>query len=185
VGIRENRLVQRWAPPPEYVLNHIVNRIPAVSLRMRCYRALGVTFEDHRRTTIMLGAQVEHPSTLSIGTGSIVGPGALLDARGGLTIGRDVNITGNCRFMSAKHDVQDPDFTASFDPVIVGDRAWIALGATILGGVTIGEGAVVAAGSVVTKSVDPFTIVGGVPAVKIGDRTRELRYELDYRPSWR
>ncbi|HMS72434.1 MAG TPA: hypothetical protein PKB03_05320, partial [Baekduia sp.] len=66
-----------------------------------------------------------------------------------------------------------------------GDRAWVALGATVLGGVTIGEGAVVAAGAVVTKDVEPYSVVGGVPAVKIGDRSRGLRYELDYRPSWR
>jgi len=45
--------------------------------------------------------------------------------------------------------------------------------------VTIGEGAVIAAGSVVTKNVEPFSIVGGVPAKKIGDRSRDLQYQFN------
>ena len=185
MALRDSRLLQRYAPPPEYVLNHIVDRVPTVGLRMRLYKWLGVSFDDPRQTTIMLGTHVEKPGKLRIGSRSVIGPGCLLDARGGLTIGQSVNITGDCRFMSAKHDVNDPDFTAVFEPIVVGDRAWVALGATVLGGVTIGEGAVVAAGAVVTKDVEPYSVVGGVPAVKIGDRSRGLRYELDYRPSWR
>lgn len=178
-------MLQVVAPPPEYVLNHLVGRIPWVGLRMRCYAMLGVRLEAPGSTTIMLGAEIERPSGLTIGARTIVGPDVLLDARGGLTIGRDVNITGGCRFMSAKHDVQDPGFEAVFEPITIGDRAWIALGATVLGGVTIGNGAVVAAGAVVTKDVPPFTIVGGIPAVPIGERSRNLEYQLGYRPSWR
>ena len=71
------------------------------------------------------------------------------------------------------------------EPIVIGDRVWIGMNATVLGGVTIGEGAVVAAGSVVTKDVPPFTVVGGVPARPIKDRERELTYRLAYRPNWR
>ena len=49
-------------------------------------------------------------------------------------------------------------------PIIIDDGCWIGANATIIGGVTIGEGAVVAAGAVVTKDVEPYTMVGGVPA---------------------
>jgi len=59
---------------------------------------------------------------------------------------------------------------------------WIGYQAIILPGVEIGEGSVVAAGAVVTKSVEPFTIVAGVPARKVGDRNRALRYQLKYQP---
>ncbi len=54
----------------------------------------------------------------------------------------------------------------------------------VVGSVTIGEGAVVAAGAVVTKDVDPYMIVGGVPARPIRERARDLTYELSWRPDW-
>jgi acetyltransferase-like isoleucine patch superfamily enzyme len=53
-------------------------------------------------------------------------------------------------------------------PVVIEDRAWIGFKATVLKGVRIGEGAIIAAGSVVTKNVDPFTIVAGIPAAFVG-----------------
>jgi len=56
--------------------------------------------------------------------------------------------------------------------IVVGDDAWIGFGSLILSGVTIGQGAVVAAGSVVTKDVPPYAIVGGVPA-------RVIKYRFD------
>lgn len=63
-------------------------------------------------------------------------------------------------------------------PIKIGDRAWLGPDVTVLHSVTIGEGAVVAAGAVVRKDVEPYTLVGGVPAKKIGDRQRGLRYEF-------
>jgi acetyltransferase-like isoleucine patch superfamily enzyme len=65
---------------------------------------------------------------------------------------------------------------------VIGNRVWIGYGAIILPGLTIGEGAVVGAGAVVTKDVEPFAIVGGNPARKIGERARELNYRLDFNP---
>jgi len=168
----------------EYVLNHVVSRIPLAGARMAAYRALGVSMEDPRHGVIMLGTAISAPQRLTLGARSVVGGHCLLDARGGITIGRDVNVTGYTRFMSAKHRIDDPGFEAVYQPIHVGDRAWIALGATVLGGVTIGEGAVVAAGAVVTRDVAPYTVVGGVPAVPLSERPRDLRYELGYRPSW-
>jgi acetyltransferase-like isoleucine patch superfamily enzyme len=185
MALRDSPFLQRYAPPPEYFLNHIVARIPFISWRMHAYQAFGVRFEDLKATTIMLGADIGKPSQLEIGAHTAIGPECLLDARGGLKIGRSVNITGHCRFMSAKHDIRDPDFAAVFSPIVVEDFAWIALGATVLGGVTIGEGAIVCAGAVVTKDVEPFAIVGGVPAEPFAERPRDLRYSVDYRPNWR
>ena len=176
-------LAVRYLPPPEWVLNHVVNRIPFAGPRMRAYAALGV-----RLTTgsgvIMLGTEVFAPRKLELGAGTIVGPRCLLDARGGIRLGDDVNVSGRARFMTAKHDVLDPDFEAVFEPAVVANRVWIAMGATVLGGVTIGEGAVVAANATVTRDVEPYTIVAGTPARAVGERTRDLRYHLSYRPNW-
>jgi hypothetical protein len=178
------QLALRWLPTPEWVLNTIVNRVPLVGPRMALYRAFGVTQADRRSGTVMLTAEVFHPRRLTLGRGTVVGPHALVDARGGITLGDHVNVSGFVRMMTAKHDVQDPDFTAVFAPIVVGDRAWIALGATILGGVTIGEGAIVAANATVTRDVAPYAIVAGTPAQPVGERTRDLRYDLTYRPNW-
>jgi maltose O-acetyltransferase len=166
------------------ILNYAVNHIPFAGARMRCYALAGVRLEDHRTSVIMLGTEVWAPDRLSLGAHTVVGRGCLLDARGGIRLGRSVNVTSYTRFMTAKHVIDDPDFIDLVEPIVVEDRVWIALGCTVLGGVTIGEGAVVAAGAVVTADVEPFTIVGGVPARPIGARTTDLRYELSYRPNW-
>jgi acetyltransferase-like isoleucine patch superfamily enzyme len=177
-------LAASYLPPPEWVLNHVVNRIPLAGPRMHAYAAFGVRLANPRSGVIMLGTEVFAPRSLEIGAGTIVGPQCLLDARGGIRLGRDVNVTGRARFMTAKHNVQDPDFEAIFEPAVVADRVWIALGATILGGVRIGEGAVVAANATVTGDVEPYAIVAGTPARPVGTRTHDLRYRLTYRPNW-
>jgi acetyltransferase-like isoleucine patch superfamily enzyme len=178
-----DRLV-RWVPPPDALINAIVPRTPIRPLRMRALAAAGARLEDVRSTTVMLGTEVWSVGRLEIGARTVVGRHCLLDARGGIRIGRDVNITSYTRMMTAKHLIDDPDFDAVYEPIVIGDRAWIAMGATILGGVTVGEGAVVAAGAVVTSDVEPYAVVGGTPARKLRERSRDLRYELQYRPVW-
>lgn len=173
-----------FLPPPEAFLNHVVNRLPFVALRTRAYRAFGVSFEAPSTGIVMLGAEVWFPKGLTIGARSILGRETLVDARGSITIGRDVNIGSYSRFMTAKHEINDPEFVATYGQITVGDRVWIAMGVTVLGDVTIGEGAVVAANSTVTKDVAPFAVVGGTPAKVIGERNRDLTYELYYRPNW-
>jgi acetyltransferase-like isoleucine patch superfamily enzyme len=174
----------RYLPSPEWVMNNVVNKLPFRMWRHRLYQLLGVKFEAPETGCLMMGVEIHQARMLRVGRNTVVGPRALLDARGGIDIGSDVNITGGVKFMTAKHDVQDPDFTAVYAPIVIGDRAWITLGATVLGGVTIGEGAVVAANATVTKDVPPFTIVSGTPAKPIGARNPDLRYSLDYRPNW-
>jgi acetyltransferase-like isoleucine patch superfamily enzyme len=171
-------------PPNDWLLNHLVNRIPLATARMTCYARFGVAFEDPRTGIIMLDTEVHAPNRLSIGRDTAVGKRCVLDARGSITVGRDVNISSYARLQTAKHVVNDPDFLHMYSPIVVEDRAWIAEGAIVLGGVTIGTGAVVAANAVVTKNVEPYTIVGGVPAKPIGKRARDLRYHLSWRPNW-
>jgi acetyltransferase-like isoleucine patch superfamily enzyme len=172
-------------PPREYVLNHVVNRIPLVEPRMAAYERLGVRFQDRRQAVIMLMTEVWTPQRLSIGAGVSIGRHVLLDARGGLEVGDGANISSYTRFMTAKHVVDDPDFAHLYEPIVIGDHAWVALGATVLGGVTIGAGAVVAAASVVTADVAPYTVVGGAPARLLRERrSGPLDYHIDYRPDW-
>lgn len=80
--------------------------------------------------------------------------------------------------ITGSHDIDDPDFTADFQPIHVGHHCWIGTGAIILQGVRIGDGAVVAAGAVVTKDVPEYEVWGGVPARYIRKRNRDLRYKV-------
>lgn len=176
--------IRALLPTVEVLLNHVVNRIPYANARMRVYALLGLGLEDPSTGVIMLGTEIHSPQLIQIGPHTAIGSHCLLDARGGITIGRSVNITSHVKLQTAKHLIQTPDFAHEFEPITVGDRAWIALGATVLGGVTVGEGAVVAAGSVVTRDVEPFTVVGGIPAKPIGERRSDLSYDLGWRPNW-
>lgn len=87
-----------------------------------------------------------------------------------ISIGNHVAIGPNVIFFAAGHDTSTLNLENTAGDIIVSDNVWICGRSVILQGVTIGEGAVVAAGSVVTKNVEPYTIVGGIPAVKIKDR---------------
>lgn len=77
-------------------------------------------------------------------------------------------------------------FRGWYEPITIHDRVrvWLCTRSTILAGVTIGEGAVVAASAVVTKSVAPYDIVAGIPARKVSERNRDLTYILNYNVSW-
>ena len=67
-------------------------------------------------------------------------------------------------------DIDDPKFKASFKPIHIGHHCWIGTGTTVLQDVTIGDGAIVAAGAVVTKDIPPYEVWGGVPAKFIRKR---------------
>ena len=83
-----------------------------------------------------------------------------------ISIGDDVMIGPNVSIISEGHPVAPSQRRASVvgKPIVIERNVWIAAGATIIGGVTVGENSVVAAGSVVTKDVPPNTLVGGNPA---------------------
>ncbi len=85
--------------------------------------------------------------------------------QGGIKIGDGVFIGHNVVLATATHDLS-PHMNRKlyYAPIEIGDHVWIGSNSTILQGVTIGEWAVVAAGAVVTKNVEPYTVVGGVPA---------------------
>ena len=160
--------------------NAICNKIPSRHVRKWFYQMLGAKMGKNtfpcRRVEILL------PQGLNLGDGVAVGWFAELDARGGITVGHDTNISSHVKMITGSHDIDDPDFTADFKPIHIGHHCWIGTGATILQGVNIGDGAVVAAGAVVTKDIPPYEIWGGVPAKCIRKRTDDLRYKIGAPP---
>lgn len=153
-----------------------VGEMPGHTLRRMCYRRFGLEFPAD--TVIYGGAEIRAPKKLRIGSGTVIGNGAILDARRGLTIGSNVNFSTGVWIWTLQHDHNDPGFAAVGGPVVIGDDAWVSCRCTILPGVRIGRGAVVAAGAVVTKDVPDFAIVGGVPAKVIGMRNPQIDYSL-------
>lgn len=148
--------------------------VPSQALRHAGYRASGMRIGPG--TVIYHGCEVRAPRAVRIGAHTSIGDHAILDGRGGLTIGDSVNFSTGVWVWTAEHDVNAVDFAYTSAPVVIEDYAWVSCRAVILPGVTVGKGAVVAAGAVVTKSVAPYDIVGGVPAKKIGERSRDLSY---------
>jgi maltose O-acetyltransferase len=109
--------------------------------------------------------------------------GVHIDGRGGVEIGRDTALTPHVMVVTSWHHPDD-EMADVYQPVRIGDHVLVNARAMILPGVEIGEGALVAAGSVVSKDVEPWTIVGGNPARPIGARSRQS-YELGHwRPDW-
>ena len=137
-------------------------------------------------TNFLLGLEFRKPKNISIGNNSVINKKVLLDGRGGkLTIGNNVDIAQETNIWTLEHDVHDDFHTDTGADVIIEDYVWIASRVTILPGVTIGKGAVVAANSVVTKDVPAMEIVGGIPAKVIGKRKSKLKYNLKYQPWFR
>lgn len=112
----------------------------------------------------------------------------ILDARSGLTIGKNVNFSSNVSVYTLQHNHRQPDFSCDFGErkmsVEIGDRAWLGSNVVVLPGVSIGEGAVCCAGCVVTKDVEPYAVVAGIPARKVGERPRVLTYEFNGKADW-
>ena len=158
----------------------LVGHIPSHAFRVGWYRHIcrmrvGSGSSIHRR------CRMYRPYRITIGDHTVINYGVLLDGRGGLSIGDNVSVAEGAVILTMGHDVDDPGFAFRSDPVTIEDYVFVASYARILPGVVIGEGAVVAACAVVTRDVEPYTVVGGVPARYIRDRTRGLTYELQYR----
>ncbi|MFC7301543.1 acyltransferase [Cognatiluteimonas weifangensis] len=87
-----------------------------------------------------------------------------------VVIGSNVRIGPNARFLAAGHDVDDPDFRETGGEIRIGDNCWIGASAVILPGVTVGNGAVVAAGSLVSRDIPAMAVAAGIPARIIRQR---------------
>lgn len=161
-----------------YAIYHI-GTIPSNMLRKLIYSMLCGRIES--KVSIHFKTEIRCPRNLRIGEGTIIGDNALLDARRCLTFGKNVNLSSNVSIYTLQHDHRDPFFKCNEDKkmsVEIDDRAWLGSNVIVLPGVHIGEGAVCCAGSVVTKDVPPYTVVAGIPAKKVGERPRVLKYEF-------
>jgi len=151
--------------------------IPSHSWRNFIYRLTGIKIGSG--STFHMWANFFQPKNIILGEDTIIGNRCFLDGRAAIKIGSHVDIASEVMIYNSEHDVHDPDFKAIEQPVMIDDYVFIGPRAIIMPGIKIGRGAVIAAGAVVTKDVGQGEIVGGVPAVKIGERkTKEFNYRL-------
>src|SRR6266498_4023205 len=168
----------------DYIFRRFIMYIPFHVIRLffirRTLKSVGTN------TNFLMGVEFRKGKNISIGNNSIINKNVLLDGRGGkLIIGNNVDIAQETNIWTLEHDVHDDYHKDIGEDVIIEDYVWIASRVTILPGVTIGRGAVVATNAVVTKDVTAMSIVGGIPAKVIGYRRSQLKYSLNYKPFFR
>lgn len=161
----------------ELMLLRCVGHIPFHTVRNLFYMIAGI--QIGKGSVIHMGAKFFQPKNIKIGEDTIIGERAFLDGRASLIIGKHVDIASEVMIYNSEHDLEKEDFGPIEESVEIADYAFIGPRVIILPGVKIGKGAVIAAGAVVTKSVQDFEIVGGVPAKILGERkNRDLHYRL-------
>lgn len=180
-----NKVLRRLHTILTEFINYIlwyIGYCPSHYIRRFFYRISGVKIG--KGSTIHMLARFYDPKNITIGNDSIIGEGAVLDGRDKLTIGSHVDIASEVMIYNGQHDTNDENFKPVFEPVTIEDYVFIGPRAIILPGITIKRGAIVGAGAVVTKDVDEFKIVGGVPAKEIGERqNKNPNYKLG-RAAW-
>lgn len=177
----QNRLKPRLFSPA-WVKTWLKRVWTLPSLLGYCWQSLRWTLKGARISpSTVISSLTLHgeASNLTIGSGCSVGI-TRMQAHAEIKIGSCVVINDGVRLITGSHDINSPTYEHVFAPIVVEDYAWVATDAMVLKGVTIGRGAVVAAGAVVVKDVRPFSLVGGNPAKEFGTRTIE---RFEYLPS--
>lgn len=164
-----------------WLYNDLISHLPSRRLRTLMLQvwlqALG------QGSSVHLHCRFLHGPGVRLGERCVINQGCHLDGRRfSIRVGNDVSIGPDAAILTLGHDPRSPHFADRGGPVDISDHVWIGFRAIVLPGVTIGEGAVVGAGAVVTRDVPPFTIVAGNPARSIGERPDTMEYKLTYHP---
>lgn len=163
----------------------ITGHIPSYSIRKLFYRYI-FSMRITKKTVIFGCCEFRSPWNIAIGN-STISANCILDGRGEIVIDDNVVLGSGVHIWTEEHNVNDPYFRVlkeNLQPVRIKQYAWVCSDTTILPGVMINEGAVLASRACATNDLAPFTIYGGIPAKKIGERNRNLKYKLSGNVSW-
>ena len=163
-------LVRRWNL---FIVNSVAgSRWTPGSLRRRLLLMGGVEFNDQQRPAFFFEGCEIYGTGLRIGAGTFINIGCKFHVDAPIEIGANCAVAMEVLFCTATHEVGAENQRAGallFLPIRVGDGCWIGVRATILPGVTIGEGCIIAAGAIVAKDCAPNGLYGGVPARRLRD----------------
>jgi acetyltransferase-like isoleucine patch superfamily enzyme len=179
-------------PQPKFLMkirnfvDKCVSRIRAICRKAKGYSVhRTAVLEKRGLVRINKGAEIKeyviiktYRNTVVIGTYAQINPFTVIYGGSGVFIGNNVMIAPHCMIAAGDHDFRQVETPIRFagnitkGPIIIEDNVWIGANCTITDGVKIGRDAVIAANSVVTKDVEPYDIVGGVPAKRIANRRK-------------
>ena len=164
--------------PINFVLFRKIGVLSYVSLRssVRSHRCISLANHVEINPFVVLW-----PTSLSIGPYSQLNPGTAV--YGDVVIGAYVMIAPNCMIVGGNHNFSGMEQPMIFQGsnskgIVIEDDVWLGANVTVLDGITIGKGSIIAAGSVVTKNVEPYSIMAGVPARKINSRADQPGYKV-------
>jgi acetyltransferase-like isoleucine patch superfamily enzyme len=163
-----------------YLCNNFIASIPSHSIRLLYYRKI-MNFKIGDGSTVLMKGIFDCSGGITIGNNSVINGRCRLDNRGTITIGNFVSISSDVIILTADHDLDSSCFLGRNKKVSIDDYVWIGTRVLIMPGISIGKGAVIAAGSVVTKNILPYEVVAGVPAKVIKQRTKNLNYNPKYK----
>lgn len=177
--------IKIWQHINLFIFNVFINKIFINFLRIWIYKFF---FDIDKSAFVSMNVKLlnleSSKSNIKIGANSFVNPNVLLDGRKGkIIIGNNVDISRESSIYTLGHDPHDDYHSVKAGDVIIEDYVWISTRVTILPGVRIGRGAVIASGAVVTKDIPSMSIAAGVPARIIGTRKSALKYTLAFRPA--
>lgn len=160
-----------------YFINRIIPILPSQRIRILLLKFNGLKIG--KNSVLYTYQEIRATSKIKIGNNTIIGFRSTLDGRGTIIIGNNVNISSEVAIYTNQHIPNDDFFKIESKSVIINDNVWISNRVILLPGVTIGEGAVIAAGSVVTKDIPRYEMHGGIPAKFIKKRTVNVKYLLN------
>jgi maltose O-acetyltransferase len=162
-----------------YFVRLVGARLTPRVLRFLLYRWAGVRVEQSRiGPGLFLGGP---PSNLSIGEGTTINVDCFFDCLGKVHLGRRVMLGMGVTIVTSDHPMGAdgrPEPLPVARDVVIGDGVWLGARSMILPGVTVGEGAVISAGSVVSRDCRPFGVYAGVPARLVGQAAKESQQGL-------
>lgn len=123
-----------------------------------------------RNVFIKPSVSIKYPWFLTLGSNVWIGEGVWIDNLGKVIIGNNVCLSQGSMLLSGNHDYTKPSFDLMIKEIILEDGVWIGARAVVCGGVVCKDHSVLTVGSVATRSLEPFTICQGNPAVKVKDR---------------
>lgn len=163
-----------------YFWEVLFSRLPNNFLRRYFFSSLLKNSGD--RISILRNLELTCVGGIVVGNSSTINKNCYIDGRGGVAIGDNVSISPRVKIITASHDINCKNFSLITGKVVIEDYVWVCSDVTILPGIRIGKGAVIASSSVVTKDVPDYSVVAGNPAKSIGSRSKELAYNPLWRP---